>query len=114
MPKNYRLLKAIVITLGILIIAMVIILIVASVMKYNDQKRAEAALVEKYQQTRPLDGSIDRSFFEMDLALEPGQEVISVQSNEQGILVSVGQNGNAEKILLINYSGKIYGTINIK
>jgi hypothetical protein len=42
------------------------------------------------------------------------QEVISVQSNEQGILVSVGQNGNAEKILLINYSGKIYGTINIK
>jgi len=28
-------------------------------------------------------------------------------------LVTVGQNGNAEKILLIDYTGKISGTINV-
>lgn len=102
------------VTLGILIIAMVIILIVASVMKYNDQKRAEAALVEKYQQSGSAMQSMDRPPFEMDLILEPGQEIISVQSGEQGILVNVGKNGISEKILLIDYKGNINGTINIK
>lgn len=113
MPKNYGLLKGIVITLGILIIAMVILLVVASVMKYNDQKRAEAALVEKYQESRPVAPSANSQVFEMDLKLEPGQEIISAQSSDQGILVRIGQNGKTRKILLIDYNGIISGTINI-
>ncbi len=113
MPKNYKLLKAIVITLGILIIAMVIILIVASVMKYQDQKRAEAALVEKYEASREP-ASVQKSEpFEMNLSLEGGQDVLSVENGEQGILVRIGQNGKTQKILLIDHSGKIAGTINI-
>ncbi len=112
MPKNYRLLKGIVITLGILIIAMVIILVVASVMKYNDQKRAEAALVEKYQTAQTVNPT-EAKPFEVSLALEPGQEIISVDSSDKGILVSVGTGGVADKILLIDYSGKIIGTVNV-
>lgn len=112
MPKNYRLLKGIVITLGILIIAMVIILVVASVMKYNDQKREETALVEKYQTNKVVKSSEVKPF-EISLALEPGQEIISVDSSDKGILVSVGAAGVADKILLIDYSGKIIGTINV-
>ena len=111
MPKNYGLLKGIVITLGILIVAMVIILVVASVMKYNDQKRDEAALVEKYQTNRNVK-SADIKTFETSLALEPGQKIISVDSNDNGIVVSIGDNGVANKIGIINYTGKIVGTIN--
>ena len=113
MPKNYKLLKAIVITLGILIIAMVIILIVASIMKYNDQKRAEAALVERYEASRQAAPVSAAGPFEMDLELEDGQEVISAESGEKGILVRIGQNGATQKILLIDYSGNITGTINV-
>lgn len=113
MPKNYKLLKAIVITLGILIIAMVIILIVASIMKYNDQKRVEAALVEKYETSREPSLPITTQPFEMNLSLESGQDVISVDNGDQGIMVRVGQNGKTQKILLIDYSGNITGTINI-
>lgn len=112
MPKNYRLLKGIVITLGILIIAMVIILVVASVMKYNDQKREEAALVEKYQTIQTVNPTVVKPF-EISLALEPGQEIISVDSSDKGILVRVVGADATEKILLIDYSGAIIGTINV-
>lgn len=113
MPKNYKLLKGIVITLGILIVVMVVVLVVASIMKYNDQKRAEAALVEKYQSSTT---SVSNSStpFEMDLTLEEGQEIISADSNDNGILVRIGANGATEKILLIDNSGAVAGTINIK
>ncbi len=113
MPKNYKLLKAIVIILGVLIIAMVIILIVASVMKYNEQKQAEAALVERYEASRQVVPAASADPFEMDLDLEDGQEIISTESGEQGILVRIGQNGTTQKILLIDYSGNITGTINV-
>ncbi|MCC3862203.1 hypothetical protein [Pseudemcibacter aquimaris] len=112
MPKNYKLLKGIVITLGILIIVMVVVIIVASIMKYNEQKSAEAALVEKYEASTGPISSISRPF-EMDLKLENGQQVISTSSSEKGILVTVGINGVAQKILLIDYSGKVTGTINV-
>ena len=113
MPKNYKLLKAIVIILGFLIIAMVIVLIVASVMKYNDQKRAEAALVERYEASRQVVPTASTNPFELDLDLEDGQEIISAQSGDKGILVRIGQIGATQKILLIDYSGNIVGTINV-
>ena len=112
MPKNYRLLKGIVITLGVLIVVMIFVLIIASVRKYNDQKSAEAALVEKYQTTQIPVVSVTKPF-DMNLKLEDGQEIISTSNSDKGILVTVGQNGNAEKILLIDYTGKISGTINV-
>ncbi len=102
------------ITLGILIIAMVIVLIVASIMKYNDQKRAEAELVERYEASRQAAPATTSDPFDMDLNLEAGQEIISAESGEQGILVRIGQNGATQKILLIDYSGRIAGTINVK
>jgi len=113
MPKNYKLLKGIVITLGILIIAMVIILVVASVNKYNDQKRAEAALVDKYQASQSAK-PLGSSPFELDLVLEAGQEILSTSANSQGIIVTIGEAGVAKKILVIGLDGKITGTINIK
>ncbi|HPF46022.1 MAG: hypothetical protein KDF58_10190 [Alphaproteobacteria bacterium] len=112
MPKNYRLLKGIVITLGILIVAMVILIITASIMKYNDQKSAEAALVDKYQSSQSI-VSENIKPFKLDLPLEAGEEVLSVSSNDRGMLVSIGKEGRIQKILLIGYSGKILGTINI-
>jgi len=113
MPKNYQLLKGIVITLGILIIAMVITLVVASVMKYNDQKRAETKLVEKYRTTQPLNPTLVKPF-DIHLTLEPGQKIIAVESNNEVILVSLGNLGIIEKILLISHSGTIMGTIDAR
>ncbi len=113
MPKNYRLLKGIVITLGILIIVMVIVLIVASVMKYKDQKRAEAALVERYQSSQVQKPNLAAPF-EIDLNLETDQEVLSVDNGYNNLLVRIGRDRVTEKILLIDYNGKITGTINIK
>ena len=112
MPKNYRLLKGIVISLGILIVAMVIILVVASVMKYNDQKRAETALVKKYQSGQAVNPS-KLNPFELNLSLESGQEIISVDSGDNGILASIAVDDVIVKVLLIDYSGKIVGTINV-
>ena len=112
MPKNYRLLKGIVITLGILIIAMVILLVVASVMKYNDQKSAEAALVEKYQSSQ-VTRSVGSEEFSMNLSLEVGEEILSADSSDQGMLVSIGKDETILKIILIDFSGKIVGTINV-
>lgn len=100
------------IILGVLIVVMVVVLIIASVMKYNKQKSAEAALVDKYQ-TSQVPVVTAGSPFEMNLKLEEGQQIISTSSSDKGILVTVGQNGNAQKILLIDYSGKITGTINV-
>ena len=114
MPKNFKLLKGIVITLGILIIAMVIVLVVASIMKYNDQKRAEAALVEKYQASNPVNRSTTAEPFEIDLSLDNGQQIISAESGEAGILIRIGTNGVTTKIIIVDYSGNITGTINIK
>lgn len=102
------------ITLGVLIIAMVIILIVASIMKYNDQKRAEAALVEKYRESQPAVTNSNSQPFEVDIELESGHEIISAESSTQGILMRIGQNGVTKKILLIDFSGKVVGTVNIK
>ena len=51
--------------------------------------------------------------FKLDLPLEAGEEVLSVSSNDRGMLVSIGKEGRIQKILLIGYSGKILGTINI-
>lgn len=112
MPKNYRLLKGIVITLGILIVAMIILLVVASVMKYNDQKRAESELVEKYQNSQ-VTQSVYTEAFSMNFSLEEGEEVLSADSSSQGILVSIGSGGTTSKIILIDFSGKIVGTINV-
>ena len=112
MPKNYRLLKGIVITLGILIVVMLIILVVASINKYNDQKRAEAALVEKYQSSRPVSSPINTPF-EIDLPLEPGQQILSAESGANGILIRIGTD-MTQQIILVDYSGKIIGTINVK
>ena len=115
MPKNHRLLKGIVITLGILIIAMLVILVVASIMKYNDQKRAEAALVEKYQQNQTIKPvkSVNSAPFEMNLTLDPGQEILSTNSSDKAILVRIGRESVTEKIILIDYNGKIIGTIKV-
>ena len=112
MPKNYQLLKGIVITLGILIIVMVAIIVVASVMKYNDQKDAEASLVEKYQTTQVVEAGEIKPF-EMDLPLETGQRIIDVKTDNNYLVVQIG-TVIPEKILIINYSGKIVGTINVK
>ena len=112
MPKNYRLLKGIVITLGVLIVVMVFVIIIASVIKYNEQKSAEAALVEKYQTNQTVAVKVSKPF-EISLKLEDGQKIISTSSSDEGIMVTIGQNGNAQKILLIDYSGKITGTINV-
>ena len=112
MPKNYPILKGIVITLGILIIAMVVILIVASVMKYNKQKDSEAALVEKYQISQGVKAGEIKPF-EMDLPLETGQRIIDVKTDNNYLVVQIG-TVNPEKILLIDYSGKIVGTINVR
>ena len=113
MPKNYQLLKGIVITLGILIIVMVITLVVASVMKYNDQKRAEAKLVEKYSTPQSLNPTVSMPF-NISLILEPGQEIITVEGHDLGILLSLGTADVIEKILLVSFSGKIMGTINTR
>ena len=112
MPKNHRLLKGIVITLGILIIAMLVILVVASIMKYNDQKRAEAALVEKYQQNQTIK-PVNSAPFQMNLTLDAGQEILSTDSSDKAILVRIGRDGVTEKIILIDYNGKIIGTIKV-
>lgn len=100
------------ITLGVLIVAMVVVLIVASINKYNNQKSAEAALVEKYQTSKTV-APTTSSPFEMDLDLAEGQVIISTSSSDKGILLTIGSNATAEKIILIDYSGKIVGTINV-
>ena len=110
MPKNYKLLKGIVITLGVLIVVMVVVIIVASIMKYNEQKSAEAALVEKYQTSQVTNQPISRPF-EMSLNLSDGEEIISSSNSEKGILVNVGRNQKIEKILLVDYAGNIIATI---
>lgn len=110
MPKNYKLLKGIVITLGVLIVVMVIVIIVASIMKYNEQKSAEAALVEKYQTSQAINQPLSRSF-EMSLNLSEGEEIISSSNSEKGILINIGRNQKIEKILLVDYSGNIIATI---
>ena len=81
-------------------------------MKYNEQKSAEAALVDKYQTSQVSVTNTDRPF-EMNLKLEDGQQVISTSNSDKGILITIGQNGNAQKILLVDYTGKITGTINV-
>ncbi len=116
MPKNQRLLKGIVIFLGILIIAMVIIIIVASIMKYKDQKSAEAALVEKYQVEQALKQPImqkNTDPFAMDLPLESGEEILSVQSEDKGIIITIGRQGRIIRIILVDYNANIIGTINV-
>jgi hypothetical protein len=112
LPKNYSLLKGIVIALGVLIVVMLFVIIIASVMKYNEQKSDEAALVDKYQ-TSQVSVTNTVKPFEMNLKLEDGQQIISTSSSDKGILVTVGQNGNAQKILLVDYTGKITGIINV-
>ena len=91
---------------------MVILIITPSIMKYNDQKSAEAALVDKYQSSQSI-VSENIKPFKLDLPLEAGEEVLSVSSNDRGMLVSIGKEGRIQKILLIGYSGKILGTMNI-
>lgn len=113
MPKNHRLLKGIVITLGILIVAMVILLIVASVMKYNDQKKAEAALVEKYQSSRAPNPDVEMPF-NVDLELEDGEKILSTDASDRGIIVRIGNESGSNRIIIIDYQGNIIGTINIK
>ena len=116
MPKNQRLLKGIVIFLGILIIAMVIIIIVASIMKHKDQKSAEAALVEKYQVEQALKQPImqkNTGPFAMDLPLESGEEILSVQSEDKGIIITIGRQGRIIRIILVDYNANIIGTINV-
>lgn len=112
MPKNQRILKGIVIFLGILIIAMVIILIVASVMKYNDQKDAEVALVEKYQNKMVVKSNSQVPFIR-DLTLKDGEEILSAQSSDKGILLNIGSQNITKTIILIDYQGKIIATINV-
>lgn len=112
MPKNYKLLKGIVITLGILIVVMVVVIIVAAINQYNEQKSAEASLVQKYEMSEGPISSVMRPF-EMDLNLEDGEQVIATSSSERGILVTIGKKGEVSKILLIDYRGKITGTINV-
>ncbi len=114
MPKNFRLLKGIVITLGVLIVVMVVVIIVTAVMKYNEQKNAEAALVEKYRAANPQNVALSGSPFEIDLQLQAGQQIISAESGNNGVLLRIGTNGVTDKIILVDYSGKITGTINIK
>ncbi len=100
------------ITLGILIIVMVIILIVASIMKYKDQKRAEENMVTKYQENNVAQQSPSQPFT-MTLSLEPDQEIISSQGGENGVLVSIGKNGKVDQFILIDMNGEIAGTINV-
>jgi flagellar basal body-associated protein FliL len=109
MPKNQRILKGIVIILGILIIAMVIIIIFASVMKYNDQKRQEANLVDKYRPKQVV-GVINHPPFQAELQLDTGQKVIDVKSNGATIVVQIGIV-DTQKIIMMDYTGKIIGTI---
>ena len=111
MPKNYKLLKGIVITLGILIVVMVVVIIFASIMKYNEQKSAEAELVDKYQNSQIAKPSFLK-LFEMSLNLTEGEEIISSSNSNKGIIVNIGKNQTIEKILLIDYSGNIIATIN--
>lgn len=113
MPKNFPLLKGIVIILGILIIAMLVILVVASIMKYNDQKAAEAALVEKYQDSQVIKQS-EAAPFVIDLTLDEGQEILSTQTGDKGILVNIGDRDVIKRIILIDYTGKIIATINVQ
>lgn len=100
------------ISLGILIIVMVAIIIVASVMKYNEQNDAEAALVEKYQTSQVVKAGEIKPF-EMDLPLETGQRIIDVKTDNNYLVVQIGTE-IPEKILLIDYSGNIVGTINVR
>ena len=111
MPKNYKLLKGIVITLGVLIVVMVVVIIVASIMKYNEQKSGEARLVDKYQNSQIAKPLFSKSF-EISLNLIEGEEIISSSNSDKGILVHIGKNQSIEKVLLIDYSGNIIATIN--
>ena len=113
MPKNQRILKGIVIILGVLIIAMVIIIIVASVIKYNGQKKQEADLVEKYQSNQ-VKTSIQGTPFELDIPLETGFAILSTHVSETAISLGIGQDDIIQKIILVDFSGKIIGTINLK
>lgn len=110
MPKNYKLLKGIVITLGILIVVMVVVIIVASIMKYNDQKSAEATLVEKYQSVQVIEPPISRSF-ELNLNLSDNEEIITSSNSENGILINIGRDQIIERVILVDYAGNIIATI---
>lgn len=110
MPKNYRLLKGIVVTLGILIVVMVVVIIVASIMKYNEQKSAEAELVDKYQ-TSQIVKPASITPFEMSLNLTDGEKIISSSSSDKGILVNVGRSQTIDRVLLIDFSGNIIAII---
>jgi flagellar basal body-associated protein FliL len=110
MPKNYKLLKGIVITLGVLIVVMVVVIIVASIMKYNDQESAEAALVEKYQTSQIVKPTNSKPF-EINLKLSNGEEIISSSNSDKGILINIGRNQTIERVILVDYAGNIIATI---
>ena len=99
------------IALGVLIVVMVVVIIVASIMKYNEQKTAEATLVDKYQNAQMIKSTVTRPF-EITLKLADGEKIISSSSSDKGVLVNIGRNQIIEKMIFVDFSGNIIATIN--
>jgi len=105
-PKNHSFLKFIVIFMGILI-ALGLIVVVWKVIDLA-QKRAAR---QEQQAVMPV-AMPDRSF-DFEVMLNPGETILETSAAGQDLWIRTGRDGKTSRLILVNRTGKIIGTIRV-
>ncbi|WP_339860512.1 hypothetical protein [Paremcibacter congregatus] len=116
LPKTSGFLKFIVIFMGILIVvglAVVVWKVMDLAKKKAAREKLEAAQKERLL-TAQERGALPAEPFSFDLNLESGEEILESSSAAAGLWVRIGRDGVTQRIILVDYSGKVIGSIQVK
>ncbi len=102
--------------MGVLIV-LGLAVVVWKVIDLAKQKAAreemEAAKKELVITPAPVEQMPETSFA-FDLTLESGERILETSAAAGGLWIRIGQDGKSSRLILVDYSGKIIGTIQVK
>lgn len=52
--------------------------------------------------------------FETDFTIPAGQEILGTDIGEKGLVLRIGKEGRLETIVIIDFTGSVKGTVNVK
>ncbi len=116
MPKNYGFLKFIVIFMGVLIVlglAVVVWKVIDLAKQKAAREKSEAARQEQMTPPQPAGRQFDKPF-DFDLALESDERILETTANPAGLWLRIGRGGRTERMILVDFSGKVIGRIQVK
>lgn len=82
------------------------------------KKKAAREKIEAVQKELTLKeserGALAKDPFAFDLHLESGEQIMETSAAAAGLWVRIGRDGMARRILLLDYTGRVLGTIQVK